>query len=135
MDKINRYYSQILQVTVFCLGGVLFWFAFIYYPKVVSDLRQGITLPARVVFKPVAASSYTFPIKTETYGVEFDQAANIYFVYISGASLPVYVFNADNAKLALKSALSIVDLCEVNVVYVSTEGLDVPGQYRGNADC
>lgn len=135
MDKINKHYSTILEVSILCLGGILFWFAFVYYPRIVSDLRLGKTLPARTVFKPVAASSYTFPIKTETYRIEFDQAANIYFAYVAGETLPEYVFNRDSAKLTLKSALSMEDLCNVNVVYTSVQGLDVPGQYRGNIDC
>lgn len=135
MDKINHYYSTILQVSIFCLGGILFWFAFVYYPGIVTDVKIGKTFPVRTVFKAAVATSHTFPIETAFYRIEYDKGANIYFVYISGENLLDYVFNLDNAKLTLKSALSIDNLCLVNVVYTSSEGLDVPEQYKGITDC
>ena len=135
MDYINKHYSAILQASVLCLGGLLFWFAFVYYPGVVADLKLGKTLPANIVFKPVSATSHTFPIKTETYRIEFDQTANVYYSAIAGRTLPEYVFNRDNAKLALKSALSMDDLCTVDVAYASREGFEVPQQYRDSRGC
>lgn len=135
MDKINSLYPRVLQISVVFLGAALFWFAFVYYPKVVTDFKLGRVLPIKTVFKPVAASSYSFPIKTQAYSIEYAPKSGIYYVSVSGSTLPEYVFNRDNAKLALKTAISLTSLCNINVVYVSSSGFDVPPQYRSASDC
>jgi|SRR3989338_4187115 len=135
MDHINKLYPRVLQGSVVVLGAALFWFAFVYYPKVVTDFKLGKVLPEKAVFKPVAASSYSFPIQTQAYKIEYAPKSEIYYVSVAGTTLPEYVFNRDNAKLALKTAVSLASLCNINVVYVSSNGLDVPPQYRGSPDC
>jgi len=135
MDKINSLYPRVLQGSVVILGAALFWFAFVYYPKVVTDFKLGKVLPEKTVFKPVVASSYTFPITTYAYKIEVGPKSGIYYVTVSGQTVPEYVFNRDNAKLALKTAISLSSLCNINVVYASSSGLDVPLQYRSVSDC
>lgn len=134
-DTINKFYPRVLQGTVVVLAVALFWFAFVYYPKVVTDFKLGKVFPDTTVFKPVSASSYRFPIETEAYRIEYAPDSGVYSVAVAGATLPEYVFNRDNAKLALKTATSLTSLCGVAVVYSSSTGLDVPVQYRDAKDC
>lgn len=126
---------MVLQGSVVVLGVMLFWFAFIYYPGVVTDFKLGKVLPEKTVFQPVSASSYSFPIKTQAYSIQYAPKSGIYYVSVVGTTLPEYVFNRDNAKLALKTATSLTSLCNINVVYVSANSLDVPLQYRDAKDC
>ena len=135
LDKVNHLYPRVLQGSVVVLGVALFWFAFVYYPKVVTDLKLGKVLPGQFVFTPVAANSNTFPITTVAYRIEYAPDSGIYYVAVAGDTLPEYAFNMDNAKLALKTATSQTDLCGVNIVYVSSSGLDVPAQYKSTQDC
>lgn len=135
MDHINSLYPRVLQGSVVVLGAVLFWFAFVYYPKVVTDFKLGKVLPEKTVFHPVVASSYSFPVTTSAYKIDYAQKSGIYYVSVAGTTLQEYVFNRDNAKLALKTAISSTSLCNVNVVYVSSSGLDVSARYRAAKDC
>lgn len=135
MKFINKYYSQVLTVSAVVLTAALFWFSFVYYPKIVGDFKVGRNLPAAPIFKPVSASSYVFPIETEKYRIEYAAKFNAYDVIVAGATLEEYAFNMDNAKLALKTALSANDLCGVDVVYISSVGLTLPPRVAGLDDC
>ena len=135
MERINKYYYSIMQASVVVLGVGLFWFAFVYYPSIVSDLRQGKNIPTEQIFSPVSASSVTFPVETKAYRIEYDNSGGYYLVSVSGNSVAEFLFNKDNANLALKSALSAEKLCGEQIVYVSSTGLDVPSTYSQTTDC
>lgn len=125
-EKINKYYTRVLQVSAAVLTLVLFWFAFIYYPHLVTSFKLGKNLPIAPVFKPVVASSYQFPIKTNAYTIE-ERDSRDYYVFVNGKTLQEFEFNRDNARLALKSALSMTDLCGLTVIYISSEGISTTG--------
>lgn len=129
-----RIYNLTLQVSVIAFTAALFWFAFIYYPKVVSEVASGKVLTSRSIQKPVYAQSTQFPIETSAYRIVYEDRSGTYYAFISGAKLDEFTFNRDNAKLALKTALSMENLCSVNVIYASVEKLSIPSKFQ-NTNC
>lgn len=124
--------SRILSASTLALAITLLWFAFVYYPKVVDDYKVG-NFPKKGLIPQVAAISYKFPIETTIFRLDYDTGSVTYYAIIQGEALDEYVVNRDSAKLALKTALSLESLCEVNVIYVSAARLSIPHQFR--ADC
>jgi len=131
----DRVYTRLLQFSTITLSWALIWFSFVYYPKVIDQYRSG-QIPMRQLLKPVSATSSKFPIETKTYRLVYEPRSQTYYAFIEGNMLDVYAYNHDNAKLALKSALSLENLCTVNVIYVAVDqDLDVPLTLKDNTDC
>lgn len=130
----SKIYNQILAVSTLTLSAALVWFAFVHYPKVVSDYKTG-KLPAQSIFKPVSATSQKLPIETPAYRLIYEEDSQTYYAFIEGKTLDVYAFNRDNARLALKTALSTVSLCDFTILYISSENLKVPQSLKDNNDC
>ncbi|KKS04072.1 hypothetical protein A2W70_02585 [Candidatus Curtissbacteria bacterium RIFCSPLOWO2_02_41_11] len=130
----SKIYTWVLEISVVVLTSALVWFAFVYYPKVVDQYKSGAVLPTKTIYKPVYAESMQFPIETSAYKIVFESRSNTYYAFINGARLDEFVFNRDNTKLALKSALSVENLCSVKVIYASTQKLEIPDQFQ-NPGC
>ena len=137
MEVLNntKLYRAILQFSTVALTLSLFWLAFFYYPKTVKDIKTGKTLSRITFLKPVTANTTNFPITTEAYNIEYEDKSQTYYSFIEGTTLSQFVFNRDNAVLALRTALSVQNLCTVNVIFVSAQELDVPQNFTGNTDC
>lgn len=135
MGLINsKIYNRILALSTLALCASLVWFAFVYYPKVVDQYKSG-KVPAGSIFKPVAAVSVKFPIETSAYRLIYEEGSQTYYAFIEGETLDVYAFNWNNARLALKTALSAENLCDFTIIYVSAASLKVPQSLKDNADC
>lgn len=135
MGLINsKVYNQILALSTLALSASLVWFAFVYYPKVVDQYKGG-KVPDGSLLKPVSAVSVKFPIETMAYRLIYEEGSQTYYAFIEGESLDVYAFNRDNARLALKTALSAENLCDFTIIYVSAANLKVPQSLRDNTDC
>ena len=119
-----------MEISVVILTSALVWFAFVYYPRVVNQYKSGAVLPTRTIYKPVYAESMQFPIETKAFRIVYEQKSGTYYAFIAGARLDEFVFNRDNAKLALKSALSLENLCNVKVIYASTGKLEIPDKFQ-----
>jgi len=96
----------------------------------VNQYKSGAVLPTRTIYKPVYAESMQFPIETKAFRIVYEQKSGTYYAFIAGARLDEFVFNRDNAKLALKSALSLENLCNVKVIYASTGKLEIPDKFQ-----
>ena len=126
----SKIYTWILEISVVILTSALVWFAFVYYPRVVNQYKSGAVLPTRTIYKPVYAESMQFPIETKAFRIVYEQKSGTYYAFIAGARLDEFVFNRDNAKLVLKSALSVENLCNVKVIYASTGKLEIPDKFQ-----
>jgi len=135
MGSTSKIYTWILEISVVIFTIALIWFIFIYYPKVINKNNLEVVLPKRSFYKPVYAQINKFPIETSAYRLVYDENSGVYYAFIQGKRLDEFLFNRDNAKLALKTALSVENLCNVGVFYVSTEKIDIPKQYRDNTNC
>lgn len=134
METQVKIYQIVLQFSTVALTVVLGWFAFIYYPKIVNDYKTG-NFPTEQVITPVVAGSKKFPIETSAYRIVAEVDPAVYYVFVEGDNLERYLVNRDSAKLALKSALSVPDLCGKTVVFVSTQDLEIPEQFIYVSDC
>lgn len=134
MRSLEKILTTVMQGSLVVLTLVLFWFAFVYYPKTMSDLRSGSFGFNYNFFKPVIASKYDFPIETEAYRIALGGESATYYIFINGGNLAEYEMNKASARLALKTALSLENTCSVNLVYVSTAKLEIPQNLR-NSDC
>lgn len=123
-----------MAISTLFLTGALIWFAFVYYPKVINQYKSG-NVPNKSLLPPVAANSQKFPIETSIYRLVYEENSQTYYVFVEGAMLDSFEFNRQNAKLALKTALSVENLCDVNVIYASTQSLKVPQSFTDNSDC
>lgn len=136
-----KLHTTVLQFSIVFFTFALAYFAFVYYPKVVSDYKQGFSanktgnVPAQTILKPVSANSAKFPIETSAYMLLYEEGSQTYYAFIQGDMLDVFEFNRQNAKLALKTALSAEDLCDFNIIYVSAAEIDVPQNLTDNSDC
>lgn len=123
-----------MQGATILLSLVLFWFAFIYYPKIIRNIETGKISISQHILKPVTATSYVFPIETTGYKIEKGQENYNYYIVVKGSNLIEYEVNRNNARLALKTALSLENTCSINVVYVSLARLNVPDSLK-SGDC
>lgn len=130
----HKVYTQIMDVTTLALTGALVWFAFVYYPKVINQYKTG-NIPNKSIFTPVSANAQKFPIETTAYRLTYEDGSQTYYAFVEGNKLDVFEFNRQNAKLALKTALSVENLCSVKVIYVSTSNIKVPTNLSDNSDC
>ena len=130
IPSMHKIYTWVLEISVVVMTLALVWFAFVYYPKVTSEYKTGAVLPKKTLYKPVYAQSTKFPIETSAYRIVYEQKSQTYYVIVAGQKLDEYVFNRDNAKLALKSALSLENLCNLNVIYTSSTGLEIPKEFQ-----
>ena len=128
--SMNKIYTWVLEISVVAMTFALVWFAFVYYPKIANQYKTGAVLPKKTVYAPVYAQSTGFPIETEAYRIVYEQKSQTYYVVVAGGKLDEYIFNRDNAKLALKSALSLENLCSFNVVYASASRLEIPEKFK-----
>lgn len=133
--KTLKIYNRTLQASVVLLSCALFWFAFIFYPTIVGDLKSQSLFSKNHAIINVSASNTSFPIETPAYKITYEPKSGTYYVFVKGTNLTEYIFNKDNAKLALKTALSMDKVCSLSVIYVSDSGLKVPQKYTGNTGC
>lgn len=126
--------TRVMQGATIALSISLFWFAFVYYPKTIRNIETGKVSIAPKILKPVTATSYVFPIETEGYRIERSLEDDNYYVIVKGSDLVKYEVNRNNARLALKTALSLETTCSINVVYVSSARLNVPENLK-SGDC
>ena len=129
-----KVYNGVLQFSTLVLTICLVWFAFIYYPKVVKDYTTG-NFPKKSTIAPVSATTKQFPIETSAYRIVYETGSNTYYVFVGGGDLDSYLTNRNGARLAIKSALSLDNLCTLNIIYAPSAGLTIPEQYKMNSDC
>lgn len=135
MERLEKTFTLIMQVSIILLALVLFWFAFVFYPETITDIKTGkISFFSPKIFESAKASSYVFPITTSGYKIEKSREGDSFYVFINGEDLVAYAANRNNARLALKTALSLEDTCSINVVYVSSAKLNVPESLK-SGDC
>lgn len=126
MNKNAKLLTRILQISTLALTITLAWFAFVFYPKIINNYKVRSATDSRVIVKPVEASSYDFPIETTAYKIIYEQGSNSYYVFVAGDNYDEYVMNRTSAKLALKTALSTLNLCNYNVFYSPQKNLNIP---------
>lgn len=132
--QLSKLYNPLLYLSIAAFTICLAWFAFGYYPKIIERYESG-NIPKKALVGPVSATNPTLPIETTAYRIIYEDKSSTYYAFVLGATLDVFAQNRDNAKLALKTALSTQDLCQFNVLYVSGQGLKVPPSLTENTDC
>ena len=123
-----KIYSGILQLSILVLTWALVWFAFVYYPKITKEYKAG-NLPSRISATAQRATT-NFPIETESFKLIFEEGSQTYYAFIQGKTLDQFQENKNAAQLVLKNALSADNLCDVEVIYVSTQRLPIPQEYQ-----
>jgi|SRR5579872_3919222 len=131
----KKIYKPLLEASTIVLTITLVWFAFIYYPKVINKYKTGIAGSSPKIVTNVIAKDEKFPIETSAYRLTYEQTSNTYYAFVSGDMLDTFELNRQTAKLALKTALSVDNLCNFNVIYVSENGIAVPQNLSANSDC
>lgn len=130
----EKLYTPVLQLSIVALTTALVWFAFIYYPKVINNYKTG-NIPRQSFIKPIAATSTKFPIETEAYKIVYEEGSSTYYAFIEGINLDRYVLNKNSAELTIKTALSLEKLCNLNIIYASTQRVKIPQQFQGSSSC
>lgn len=132
--QLSKIYNPLMYLTIVAFTLSLAWFAFGYYPKVIKKYQSG-NVPTKPLVGPVSATNTTLPIETTAYRIIYEEKSNTYYAFVQGTILGAFTVNRDNAKLALKTALSTQDLCQFSVLYISSQGLKVPANLTENTDC
>ena len=133
--EITKLYKPLLQSSTVILTVTLLWFAFIYYPKVINKYKTGVQSNGPKIVTEVVAKDQKFPISTKAYRLTYEEKSQTYYVYVQGSMMDTFELSRQSAKLALKTALSVENLCNVNVIYVSTGGIKLPQNLATNSDC
>ena len=129
-----RLYTGVLQFSIIFFTFALVWFSFVYYPKVVDQYKNG-RIAGRPFARPAIASSSNFPIETVAFRLVYEPGSGNYYAFIEGKTLNEYLENKNSAQLALKTALSVENLCSFNIIYTSAEKLEIPKQYKTSSNC
>lgn len=125
-----KIYNSALQLSVLVFTLALVYFAFVYYPSAVRQYKQSSIPGQKPLVAPVSAVTAKFPIETKNYRITYDEKSNTYYAFITGSKLDAYLLNRNSAQLTLKNALSAETLCTHNVIYASSENLEIPDQYK-----
>lgn len=133
---VYKVYHSVLQLSVLVFTLALVYFAFVYYPKVVREYKSG-SIPASrpAIAPPVSAITADFPIETKNFRIVFDDKAGTYYVFVSGGKLDAFLINRNSATLTLKNALRVDSLCGMNVIYASSENINIPAEYKTDPNC
>lgn len=134
MNPAARIYNVVMQFSVVVFSLILVWFSFIYYPKIVNQYKNVATGGGQPAGQ-VSANFSNFPIETANYRIEFDKNSQNYYVFVGGATVGGFVENKNSAVLALKSALSLQSLCNLNIIYASVEKLTLPADLKSSTNC
>lgn len=129
----GKFFTIAVQLTIAAFTVSLIWFSFIFYPNVVDNFK-GVGLPQTQVITSAAAFG-EFPIETEQYRVTYEERSNTYYVFVEGDNLAVFGDNKNRATLAIKSALSLQNVCVLNIIYASVAKLEVPQELKRPASC
>lgn len=122
-----------LQMLILIFAFCFIWFTFVAYPKIVKEKSFALTFAP---FTPeVVANVDSFPIKTASYRITHETASGLYYVIVEGKALDAYVENKNAAQLALKNALASESLCKQKIIFVSSVGLQLPGEYATTSNC
>lgn len=134
-NPVYKLYNVFVQGSILVFTLSLVYFAFVYYPRVLGQYRVTTSGIQQQLVAPVAADTGRLPIETENYRISFEADTSTYYAFIEGRTIDDYFLNRNGSQLALKSALSLESLCNLDVVYVSTEDLVIPKQYKSNNNC
>lgn len=129
----TKIFTVFLQLAIGLFTICLVWFSFVFYPRIV-DRYKGVGLPQKNGI-PDASASDGFPIETAEYRVVYEQGSNTYYAFIQGKNIADFVDNKNRASLALKNSLSLESVCNLNVIFVSSEQLEIPQDYKNPASC
>lgn len=132
-QRDTKIFTIFLQLAIGLFTISLVWFSFVFYPRIV-DRYKGVGLPQKAGI-PDAAASDGFPIETAQFRVVYEQGSNSYYAFIQGKNIADFVDNKNSASLALKNSLSLDSVCNLNVIFVSTEQLEIPQDYKNPASC
>lgn len=129
----GKLFTIFIQLSIAVFTLVLIWFSFIYYPSIVKQY-EGIGLPQNQIVS--SAINYgDFPIETVEFRLVYEAGSNTYYAFVEGNNVAEFAENKNRATLALKSALSLESVCDLNVIYTSTAKLDVPQELKNPATC
>jgi len=134
MNSTAKIYNVVMQFSVVVFSITLAWFSFIYYPKIVNEYKNVATGGGQPAGQ-VSANFSNFPIETASYRIEFDKNSQNYYVFVKGTTVGGFVENKNSAELVLKSALSLQTLCNLNIIYVSTEKLILDANLKSSNNC
>lgn len=134
MNSAAKIYNVVMQFSIVVFSLTLAWFSFIYYPKIVNQYKN-VATGGRPLAGQVSANFSNFPIETSSFKIEFDKNSGNYYVFVKGTTVSGFNENKNSAELALKSALSVQTLCNLNIIYVSTEKLTLPQDLKSSTNC
>lgn len=135
MEQVNpKIYNLVLQFSTIGLTLVLVWFAFVYYPQVVSQFQRG-AIKSRINLPPAAASLGSFLIEEDDFRVAWEVNSDTYYAFIEGGTIGEFLANKNQAQLALKNALLKESLCDLNILFISTANLAIGGSLKLANNC
>lgn len=129
----SRLLTVFVQISIGIFTLALIWFAFVYYPRAVKQYEQ-VGLPSNKIIS--SASTFSgFPIETEQFRIVYEISSNTYYAFIEGDNIADFADNRNRANLALKSALSLETICDLNLIYSSVARVEVPQELKNPAAC
>lgn len=129
----GKAFTIVIQLTIALFTIALVWFSFVFYPNIVNNF-SGVGLPQAGITTN-AATFGEFPIETDLFTVRYEEASNTYYAFIEGSNLAVFGDNKNRATLALKSAMSLQNVCGLNVIYASIAKLEIPQNLQRPSSC
>ena len=132
-ERLIRPSTIALQVLILVFSFCLIWFTFVAYPTIVKERSFALNFTP---FAPkVVVNAESFPIKTVDYRITREEGSGLYYVIVEGKALDAYVENKNAAQLALKNALASESLCKQKIIYASSAGLQLSGEYTTTSNC
>ncbi len=122
------------QGLILVFFAVLVYFTLIYYPNSLNKASLSVT------FKPffkdkVVVNTANFPLVTDSYKITYASDSNLYYVFVEGSTLPVYIDNKLAAQLSLKNTLSLESLCSLKIIYMSVSQIELDQKYTRTSGC
>lgn len=123
-----------LQLLILVFSFCLIYFTFVYYPSVANNIT--LSLPFKNIFvDKVVVNAEGFPIETNDYKITYETDSSLYYVFVQGDSIDEYVENKLAAQLALKNTLQADSLCDLKIIYTSSNQLEVGSELAATSGC
>lgn len=132
-EKLIRPSTVALQLLILIFAFCFIWFTFVAYPTIVKE--KSFALSFNPFKADVVANTDNFPIKTDFYRITHEEGSGLYYVIVEGKALDSYVEYKNAAQLALKNALASESLCKQKIIYASSAGLQLSGEYTTTSNC
>ncbi len=128
--------QRILQLFLVGFSGVFLFFMALYWPMLMANRTPTVRENGGILDEVRAGEgSGGCPIETSEYKISYEARSDSYYVFVKGVTVSQFVENKNAAQLALKNKLMEESLCDKQIIYAPSMGIEVPAEFKTTSGC